>query len=221
MDQKPNLHVKTIGLILGIDPLTITKKEPKVPKLGLPYYDLGKRIRHAGHNGMRAFRLASYIHQSVSWCEMLMNKFHETNPKIQKVFHEGIRSFVRQYRSLTCPNGRRRDFFSRLDDKLYQEAISYIQQATVSDLTKFTMHRIAGALPGYMTKYKFLTEQHDGILTEVHKDMTEQYANAFKACYERKINFNQCSLSRDFELIIPVEVSMSDTNWMDLHEIEI
>lgn len=218
MDKKPSLHAKTIGLILGIDPATITKTHPAVPKINVPYYELGKRIRHAGHNGMRAFRLSQYIHAGLAYCEMLMNKFHSSNPKIKSNFHEPLREYVRENRYLVCPNGRRRDFFSKLTDSLYQEALCYIQQATISDTTKFTQHRVARDIPGYMTKYKFLTEQHDGILAEVHKDHVVPYIYGFKKHYERPIDFNRCSLSRDFQLVIPVEVSTSEFNWESLKE---
>jgi len=221
MDQKPALHAKTIGLILGIDPRTITKKEPIVPKINTPYYELGKRIRHAGHNGMRAFRLSQYIHMPLTYCENLMNKFHESNPKIHANFHEPLMEIVRTKRELINPNGRRRTFFGKLNDSLYQEAKSCIQQGVISDVTKFTMWRIKEDLEGYNKRYKFLTEQHDGILTEVHKDNVVPFVYTFKKHYERDVDFTNCSLSRNFKLSIPVEVSISETNWQYLEETEI
>lgn len=221
MDQKPSIHAKTIGMILNVDPNTITKTTPSVPKINVPYYELGKRIRHAGHNGMRAYRLSQYIHADLAYCEMLMNKFHSMNPKIKQNFHEPLREIIREKRHLICPNGRRRDFFAKLDDHLYQEGLCYIQQAVISDTTKFTMWRIAHDLEGYNKHYKFLTEQHDGILAEVHKDYIVPYIHIFKKHYEREIDFNNCSLSRDFKLRIPVETSISETNWQNLQEFKI
>lgn len=221
MDQYPSLHAKTIALIMNIDATSITKTSPSVPKINVPYYELGKRIRHAGHNGMRAFRLSQYIHADLKYCEMLMNKFHESNPKIKMNFHEPLREIVREKRSLVCPNMRRRDFFGKLSDSLYQEALCYIQQATISDTTKFTMPRVVQDLDGYMTKYKFLTEQHDGILAEVHKDSIVPYIHTFKKHYEREIDFNACSLSRDYKLRIPVETTTSSETWMDLKEFKL
>ena len=219
MDQKPSLHAKTIALILGIDPNAITKTTPSVPKINVPYYELGKRIRHAGHNGMRAFRLSSYIHAKLDYCEVLMNKFHASNPKIKQNFHNPLREIVAKERMLICPNLRRRTFYNKLNDHLYQESLCYIQQATVSDLTKFTMPRIINALPDdYMKNYKFLTEQHDGFLAEVHKDKVIPYIYTAKQQYERDIDFSECSFSRNYKLRIPVEVSTSETNWMQMKE---
>lgn len=221
MDKMPSLHAKTIAMILNIDVNKITKTEPFIPKLNIPYYELGKRIRHAGHNGMRAFRLSQYTHASLAMCEIWMNKFHESNPKIKQNFHEPLREIVKEKRVLICPNGRRRDFFAKFNDHLLQESLCYIQQAMISDLTKFTMHRIISSLDGYMNKYQFLTEQHDSILAEVKKDYIVPYIHIFKKHYEREIDFNRCSLSRNFKLTIPVETSVSDTNWMNLAEFKI
>jgi len=222
MDQKPSLHAKTIGQILKIDPATIQKTTPVVPKLNVPYYELGKRIRHAGHNGMRAFRLSQYIHADLKYCQMLMDEFHALNPKIRFNFHNKIREFVGKNRYLVCPNGRRRDFFNKLDDHLYQEALCYIQQAIISDLTKFSLHRIASSLKElYMKKFKFLNESHDSFLAEVYKDHVINYIETSKRIYERPIDFNNCSLSHNFKLVIPAEVSASSTNWELLKEIKI
>jgi DNA polymerase I-like protein with 3'-5' exonuclease and polymerase domains len=221
MDAKPSLHAKTIALILDLDATKITKTSPMIPKINVPAYELGKRIRHAGHNGMRAFRLSQYIHAKLGYCEMLMNKFHAVNPKIKLNFHDPLREIIRQQRFLTCPNLRRRDFFGKLGDELYQEALCYIQQATVSDLTKFTIHRIVSSLDGYMKRYKFLNEAHDSFLSEVHKDYIVPYIYTTKHFYERPINFANCSLSRDFELRIPVEVATSSDNWMSLTEFKL
>lgn len=215
-DKKPKIHAKTIGMILGIDPMTITSKTPTVPKLGMPYYELGKRIRHAGHNGMEAGRLCQYTHLPYKQCIDLMEKFHSLNPQIKSNFHNPIREIVGRTRELRCPNGRRRDFFARVDDKFYKEALCYIQQATVSDLTKFTMHRVVKELPGYMRTYRFLNENHDGILAEVKKEQVMEYAAIVKKQYERPINFSKCSLSRNFDLIIPVEIASCEDNWMNI-----
>jgi DNA polymerase I-like protein with 3'-5' exonuclease and polymerase domains len=219
-DQKPALHAKTISRILNIDVNIITKTEPFVPKINVPYYELGKRIRHAGHNGMKAFRLAMYTHMDLNYCEFLMNRFHEDNPKIRSNFHNVIADIVRRTRVLKSPNGRVRTFFGKMDDHLLNEAYCQIQQGGVSDLTKFTMWRIKEELPNdYYRRYRFLTEQHDGILAEVHKDLKDRYIEVFKKHYERPIDFRNCSLSRDFELIIPAEISWSDTNWCEMKNV--
>jgi len=221
MDQKPKIHAKTAGLVFGIDPKLITSDKDGLrhPKIGTLYYDLGKRIRHAGHYDMEEFRLAQMTHLYISICKEILDKFHNGNPKIRGVFHNEIIDVINNTRRLVTPFGRRRDFFAKLDKKLYKEAYAYLPQSIVGDQTKFTMRRIIEALPGYMSKYKFVVENHDSLTSYVHRDLKDQYIETFQEKYERTIDFNQCSLSRDFHLKIPVEIAISDSNWGDLKRV--
>lgn len=226
MDQKPKIHAKTAAAIFGIDVNLIKKDEdgnwqPSIPKIGISYYDLGKRIRHAGNYDMTEFRLAQMTHIVIKECKYMLEKFHEKDPKIRSVFHHEVNEALTRYRILETPFGRKRQFFDRLTNKSYKEAKAQIPQSTISDLTKFTLPRIVAALPCYMNKYKFLTEQHDGILSIVRKDTWEHYAYVFKQQYERPISFRRGTLIRDFDLTIPCEISMSESNWMDLKEVHI
>src|SRR5437868_5093374 len=88
---------------------------------------------------------------------------------------------------------------------------------------KVKMRRIKEILPSeyYFTKYRFLIENHDSIFAEVHKDIKDQYIEIFNKHYRRPINFSNCSLSRDFNLIIPPEISISDTTWLEMKEINL
>ncbi len=214
-DKKPKVHAKTAALIFGVDVGIITKDFPSIPNLGIPYYDMGKRIRHAGNYNMGAHRLAQMTHLSVYECQKLLDRFHNAEPQLRGVFHQQIYEYLKKHRSLVTPFGRRRDFFSELADSVYKEALAYIPQSTISDLTKFTLRRIIADL-GW--EPRFLTEQHDGILAEIHKSKVMEYAQAFKRNYERTLDFRLCSLFRDFVLTVPCELSMSDENWMNLKE---
>jgi DNA polymerase I-like protein with 3'-5' exonuclease and polymerase domains len=221
MDKKPKIHAKTAALLFDVDVNTITKDYPAIPKIGIAYYDMGKRVRHAGNYDMGAFRLAQMTHLTLKECDRLLNKFHLANTSLRGVFHKLVSEFVTKHRYLITPYGRRRDFFAKYSKELIKEALAYIPQSLISDITKFTMHRIVSELPGYMKKYRFLTEQHDGILAEVHKDYTVGYIESFKRNYERKVDFRRGTIAKDFELVIPAEISMSAENWMNLAEIKI
>lgn len=221
MDQKPKIHAKTAGAIFGIDPYTITSKEPKIPKVGMAYYDLGKRIRHAGNYKMGAFRLAQMSHLPIKFCEEALEKFHAHDPKIKSVFHAEVENFIRRFRHLETPFGRRRDFFNQFSEELLKEAIAYIPQSTISDLTKFTMWRIVDKLEGYLIDYHFLVEQHDSILAEVKLDLKEKYLETFKRTYERPISFREGTLVRDYELIVPAEVFVGLNNWNNMLEVNL
>ncbi len=219
MDTKPKIHAKTAAAIFGIDATTITKDFPKIPRIGIAYYDIGKRVRHAGNYKMGSFRMAQMTHLDLAFCAEALVKFHAHDPKIQSVFHHDVIDKVKHDRCLSTPFGRKRDFFNSWSDELIKEAIAYIPQSTISDLTKFTMWRIADTLDGYYRKYRFLAEMHDGILAEVHKDYIGPYMTTFKKHYERPIDFRNGSLSRDYELIVPTEMAVGPHNWLNMLEI--
>ena len=46
---------------------------------------------------------------------------------------------------------------------------------------------------------------------------------ALIACEEMTttINFSKCTLKRDYELLIPVELGYSDTNWKEVKDLRI
>lgn len=226
MDMKPKLHAKTAAQIFNIDVKTIVKDVngnwiPSVPKVGITYYDLGKRIRHAGNYRLKEFMLAQMTHIQKSECKRMLGVFHSNNPKIQSVFHAAIDQEINLRKMLETPFGRRRQFFDRITDHTYKEGTAQVPQSTISDLTKFTMPRVKESLPGYGIYYRFLTEQHDGVLGLVRDFYADKYSINFKHHYERTIDFRRGSLKRDFQLSIPCELSKSSENWQNLKEFEI
>lgn len=216
-DSKPKVHAKTAAMLFNVDVNTITKDFPTIPKIGMTYYDLGKRVRHGGHYDLKAFRLAQMTHIMLSECTRMLKLFHSNNPKIKGVFHHEVFEFLRTFRFLVNPFGRKRDFFGTLNDDMYKEALATLPQGTVSDLTKFTLRRVLDECP----YSRFLTEQHDGVLAEIHESKWEKYGSVFKKHYERKFDFKLCSLPRGFELSIPCEISYSRENWASLKEIQV
>jgi DNA polymerase I-like protein with 3'-5' exonuclease and polymerase domains/uracil-DNA glycosylase len=220
-DTKPKIHAKTAALIFNIDVNLITKDSPSVPRIGIAYYDMGKRIRHAGNLRLEAFRLSQMTHIAKSECARMLSVFHSNNPKIQGTFHKEIDEVLQRTRILETPYGRKCQYFDRFTSHLFKEATAQIPQGTVSDLTKFTMPRIKDKLKGYGVLYRFLTEQHDGILSVVRDFYWKDYAEEFKRQYERTIDFRRGSLKRDFDLTIPCELSKSEENWQNLEEFKL
>jgi len=62
---------------------------------------------------------------------------------------------------------------------------------------------------------RLLTEQHDGVLFEVPKGRGRELADVYKRNVERPIDFTNCTLRRDFQLVIPCEESFGE-NWKDM-----
>lgn len=205
---------------VGIHRLTgswVFECKPEEIKKNTEEYFISKVVRHAAERNLKAPHLSLLIHKPLSFCRDLLEKFHSTQPKIRAIFHTDIINFVRKNRYLRCPNGRRRDFFGRPSDSMFNDAISFLPQGIVTDQNKFTM------IPFWEDNEDFpwLYEGHDATMCELPKDAVMPFAERYKRIVERPIDFRTCSLSRDFELKIPVEIQASETNWMEMEELKI
>lgn len=201
-DKKPGVHCLTGSWVFGCDPTEIKK--------GSREYLLSKIVRHAGERNIGAARLVLISHKPLSFCENLLTKFHKAQPKIKDVFHHDIVTHVRHRRNLVSPHGRRRDFFGKVDNHMFNEAISYLPQATVSDQIKFSIPLIESEMK---KDALFLYEGHDALMFEVKEDAVDKFKITFKEFVERPIDFTGCSLSRDFDLVIPTELEWSKESW--------
>jgi len=217
-DLPPKLHARTAAQIFDdITAEEITKNLPVIPGLGIAYYDMGKRVRHAGNYDMGPFRLAQMTHLGLGSCEIKMQRFHAANSNTREVFHREIREALHlPRRELVTPLGRRRRFFERLSEKVYKKGFAQIPQSTISDHTKFTMRRVLEDFD----EVRFLAEMHDGLMAEVPKDQIEEVSKSFRKHYERIIDFSGCTLSRDYKLVIPCEIEYSSTSWMEMKELD-
>jgi DNA polymerase I-like protein with 3'-5' exonuclease and polymerase domains len=207
-DKPPGIHRLTASWIVGGDPFDIVK--------GSFEYDKGKRARHAGNYDMGPGRLSQMTHLPYKDCELIMFKFHKTDPSIQNVFQHDIKEALHRDRVLISPHGRRREFFGRLDDDTYKEAYSFIPQATVSDDVKFSLQTLIERFP----QGKYLIEKHDSILTELPKEQRDEYVEIWNKTMQQPIDFRGCTLSRDFDLVIPTELQMSEDNLSNLKDLK-
>lgn len=198
------LHKLTASWMLNKPIDTISKYEREI---------YGKRPRHAGHYDMGPYRLSLMIHKPVEECEKLLDIFHTKAPRIRSIFHTSIRELLNRYGVVFTPLGRRRDFFSRKGDEVYKSAYSYIPQSLVSDHTKFSMPMFA------QYDVRLLAEKHDGIFMEVPSEKLVDIARELKRIYERPINMRNGSIPREFDLIIPAEISWSNENWERMIEL--
>lgn len=183
---------------------------------GVDRYLTSKVTRHAGERNMREDRLMMMLHRPIKECALILKKFHDNQPNIRNVFHYEIEQAIRKTRELRAPNGRRRQFFDRYDNHMLNEAISYLPQAIVSDQLKFTFPQVYEECPWAYP----LIEAHDGHLAEVPIGREVEYSKVFKRVVERPIDFRTCTLSRDFELVIPCEVEWSKENWKNMEELK-
>lgn len=180
----------------------------------------GKTLRHAGHLGAgkkraaisvntdaRKYKIPIKITEDIA--EHALRVFHQKQPKIQQVFHNGIVDCLKKNRQLIAPVpyganasiGGQRIFFERWGDELFRQAFSYIPQRSISDNTKMAGLRLRKRIPGI----KIVMESHDALLFCIPKSKLAAYAPIIKEEFERPIDFTNCSLPRR-PLVIPCEI---------------
>lgn len=215
-DGPVGIHKTTASWVYGVDPSEI-KKDVLID--GVDRYHMGKTIRHAGERNMQANRLVLMTQRPLGECKIVLETFHKFQPEIRSVFHRDIRATVGKARRLVAPNGRCRDFFDRVDEHTYNEAISYLPQVIVADQVKFSFPRIFGSA-GFGEKWAHLVfEAHDGFMALVKKGKEMEYIEKCKPILERAIDFRPCSLSRNYDLVIPSEAAAGES-WDSLKRVK-
>lgn len=213
----PGIHKLTGSWLYNCTPSEILKG---VLINGVDRYHMAKTVRHAGERNMTADRMVMMTQRPKKECEDILNIFHKSEPKIREVFHKDvINALNAPTHCLVAPNGRRRDFWDRIDKHTYNEAISVLPQMIVSDQTKF--HGILKTFEN-CSIYEYanlLVEAHDGALMEVRKDRAMEIALKYKENIESEpIDFRRGTLRRDYLLTIPCEISVGE-NWYDMREV--
>ena len=180
---------------------------------GIDRYHVAKQIRHSYERNIQpeTLRVKFLPELSLAECTRLLKVLDQRQPEIKEKFHREIRAALdAPTHCLVAPNGRRRDFFDRIVKSTYNEGISYLPQAIVSDQTKFE-----GIVPTYNEIKDFawlLTEQHDGVLYETYPERKEDLARIYMKNVQKPIDFRACTLIRDYKLVIPAEAEWG-TSW--------
>jgi uracil-DNA glycosylase family 4 len=172
---------------------------------------IGKKTTHGGNYDMGKHEFMEFlggagIFMSEWKCNVVLEAFHAARPKVRGVFHQEIQTQLRLNECiLVSPHGRRRQFFNKWGRDLWKEAYAQIPQATVSDQTKFAMLQGRRRIPGYLKDWFFLLESHDSALALVRDELVPEYIKVMTEEFERPIDFKNCTLSRDYKLVIPAE----------------
>lgn len=235
--DKIDVHRRTAGLIFGYTnklELGINFKHPIIdllPKNG-PERFTGKMVRHASNYDMKKHTFMINFNTSAQKYEVpmsvsewragiMLDLFHSASPKVKEVFHMEIKEAINSSRILIDPMGGVRQFFGRMDDSIYGEAYANLPQRTVAHLIQGAALKINEELDGD-TEVLFIEEKHDALYIEVPATNWELYAKLMKKYMETPINFNTyCTLKRDYNLIIPCDIEMSETNYSDFNHVEL
>jgi DNA polymerase family A len=172
---------------------------------------LGKKTRHANNYGMRGNTMSDSLAKegyslTPIQCQNILDKVNQVDPSVDKVFHRYIKDQLDATRTLRTPFGRERIFFglrpgeAGSNNKIFNEAYSYIPQSVVGDNTGFAVHRIETGPDA--TRGAIIQEGHDSIVQEIDDsvDSIWDYLQATKAAFDRRIRFHN-----GIEVQIPVE----------------
>lgn len=234
--DKVDIHRRTAGLIFGYVRTMILTTD-KIPVVDIlekdgPERFCGKKTRHAGNylmgkdEFMRNFNTDAQkfdINMSISsWrAGQMLELFHNASPKIKSKFHQDIQDCLQSTRCLIDPYGGVRIFNGRMDDSLYKEGFANIPQRTVAHLVQGAALKIDDELNGDKA-FLWLSEDHDSLKMQVPANNWEPYARLMKKHFEVPIDFSTyCSLKRDYNLIIPCEIEISDTNYAEFRKVKI
>lgn len=172
---------------------------------------LGKKTRHANNYGMRGNTMSDSLAKeghslTPAQCQAILDKVNKVDPSVDGVFHKYIKDCLNATRTLRTPFGRERIFFglrageSGSNNKIYNEAYSYIPQSAIGDNNGFAVFALeTGDEP---TRGCIVQECHDSIVQEVDDtvDNIWTFLEATKKAYERKIRFHN-----GIEVQVPVE----------------
>lgn len=228
-----DIHRRTAGLVFDYtQTLELGKvcSNLEVDKLGKDSGErfLGKKTRHAGNYDMgperhhadshsEARRAGIKLDLSEYKAKRNLEKFHEASPKIRGVFHRDVKFWITKQRFLVNPYGRIRFFLDRLGEEMFREAYATLPQGTVHDTLTLGAMNAKEELQGI----RFIKEDHDSITLLSPKSETENIARILKRCIEIPIDFNACTLKRDFKLTIPADFEIGESNYYNMEKLKV
>lgn len=150
----------------------------------------------------------------------MLEAFHRASPKLKSKFHIDVQMAIQSTRTLIDPFGGVRVFNGRMDESLFKEAYANIPQRTEAHQIQKAAIEVSETIDWQETV--FLSENHDSLLMQAPENDWERHARALKTALERPIDFNTyCTLKRNIQLIIPVDIEVSDTNYAELRKVKL
>ena len=176
---------------------------------------LGKKTRHANNYGMRANTMSDSLAKeghsvTPAQCAAILEKVNKHDPSVEHVFHKYIKDCLYANRTLRIFFSRERIFFglrageSGSNNKIFNEAFSYIPQSVVGDNTGFAVFALETGNDA--TRGHVIQECHDSIMQEIddNVDSIWDHIQAAKKAFDRTIRFDN-----GIEINIPVEGELS------------
>lgn len=207
-----NRHIWRASYIFNIAEGSRSKSEWKD---SMEYY-LGKKSGHANNYGMQPPRMSDSLIQegfyvSVEACTGMLNRLNTLEPNIRGVFHKYVKDTINACRVLKTPFGRERQFLglrpNDANNKIFNEAFSYIPQSVVGDNTGFAIAHLANT---EFSQY-IIQESHDSIMLDMPNNITliSMALIELERAFDRIIKFDN-----GITVQIPIEAELG-YNWAD------
>lgn len=234
-----DIHRRTAGLILQfVKELHLEEdfKNDIIDNLDKdsPERFMGKKVRHAGNYDMKKHEFMINVNTDAQkfgikldvseWkAGMMLDLFHHASPLIRNKFHTDIKDCIDSSKVLIDPFGGPRIFNGKLEDATYREGYANIPQRTIGHLVQGAALKIEEELNRDLPKsYMWMSENHDSLTLQAPVNNWIVYAKLMQKHLQRPIDFSTyCSLKRDYKLIIPAEVEVSETHYGDFKKVKI
>jgi hypothetical protein len=167
------------------------------------YRDMAKRGGHLSNYKGKPRRMADVLRLPLELCENFQYVYYKAFG-LEK-FHQYIAQEIQLKQSLITPLGMQRHFFGNpYDEEVLKEAIAFIPQSTVAQVTSLIAYRAWINEP----RLEPLTHDHDGFTWQFSDDrqLERTLADYIQSISKIPLRF------LDKEVIIPLEISVG-WNW--------
>lgn len=231
-----DIHKRTAGLIMGLTKtLDLTPGYLKAVDFmdkDDPARFMGKKTRHAGNFRMGSQRFMVEVNTDAqkfdiplsisSWkAGEMLKLFHAASPRLENVFWRDVQQCIESTRTLVDPFGGVRVFNGRMDEQTFKEGYADIPQRTEGHQIQSAALKIEDELNGDL-QHMWVSENHDSLLLQAPTNNWEPYAKLMQKHMETPIDFSKyCSLKRDYILIPPCDIEISDTNYAEMRKVKV
>jgi len=205
-DPTKSIHMENAKAILGA-----------YPKKDSPDYVLAKKTVHASNYRISASFFSTVAGIPPAAATLLLEAYHRNYPEI-RLWHNWVLDQIGLVGRLTTPFGRERLFataraelmiFGKVSNDSWKDAIAYVPQATVPDVTNKGMVKLWQSPVG--KALRFHQQGHDSFLCSCPVELLGEAATTLKECCTLPFQITDIK-GKTRELTIPVEVAWG-FNW--------
>lgn len=196
---------------------------------------LGKKTRHANNYGMRGNTMSDSLAKeghslTPAQCQGILDIVNKVDPSVDQVFHKYVKDCLYANRTLPTPTGWSRTFFGLRagevsgNNKIFNEAYSFIPQHTVGANTGFTVYELETG--SEQLRGKIIQESHDSIIQEIddNVDSVWNFIQGTRKAFDRNFTFHngivinipvEGELGYDFNYTVALKSSKTKTKKLE------